>query len=84
MIVTALGPVTACRVLAPRWATMPTSEAVAASRTGRANRVGVPALYLSVEVETAIAEYRQLSSLMLPATLVNYTVTVDPVKNVAQ
>jgi RES domain-containing protein len=39
----------------------------------------MPALYLALEVETAIAEYQQLSSLMPPATMVNYTVTVDPV-----
>lgn len=79
MILTALGPVTAYRLHTPKWATMPTSGSGAAAVGGRANRVGVSALYLALEAETAIAEYQQLSSLMPPATLVNYTVTVDSV-----
>ena len=79
MILAALGPATAYRLHTPQWATMPTSGAGAAAVGGRANRIGVPALYLALEAETAIAEYQQLSSLMPPATLVNYTVKVDPV-----
>ncbi len=79
MIFTTLGPITAYRLLTPKWASMPTSGNGAATAGGRANRVGLPALYLALEAETAIAEYQQLSSLMPPATLVNYTVTVDPV-----
>lgn len=63
----------------PRWATAPTSGAGAAAHGGRANRPGVAALYLSLDSETAIREYQQLSSLMLPGTLVSYTVRVDPV-----
>jgi len=79
MIFTALGPITAYRLLTPMWATMPTSGNGAAVHGGRANRAGLPALYLALETDTAIAEYQQLSSLMPPATLVNYTVTIDPV-----
>lgn len=45
---------------------------------GRANRKGLPALYLTLEPETAIAEYQQLSPLIPPATLVNYTVSAEP------
>jgi RES domain-containing protein len=79
MILCALGPVTAYRMHAPRWAVMPTSGAGAAAHGGRANRPGTPALYLSLEAGTAVGEYRQLSSLVPPGTLVGYTVHVDPV-----
>jgi RES domain-containing protein len=79
MILATLGPVTAYRLHAPKWATMPTSGAGAASSGGRANRIGLPALYLALEADTAMAEYQQLSSLMPPATLVSYTVAVNPV-----
>ena len=79
MIFTALGPVTAYRLITPRWSVAPTSGDGAAVHGGRANRPGLPALYLALEPDTAIAEYQQLSSLMAPATIVNYTVTVDRV-----
>ena len=78
MILTALGTVTAYRFYMPKWATQPTSGAGAAAEGGRANRKGLPALYLALEAETAIAEYQQLSSLMPPAILVTYTVTAEP------
>jgi RES domain-containing protein len=79
MILTELGPVTAYRMHAPRWATAPTSGAGAAAHGGRANRPGVSALYLSLEPETAVREYQQLSPLMPPGTLVSYTVRLAPV-----
>jgi RES domain-containing protein len=63
----------------PRWATAPTSGAGAAAHGGRANRPGIPALYLALEPQTAIREYQQLSPLMPPGTLVSYTVQVAPV-----
>ncbi|MDP1690530.1 MAG: RES family NAD+ phosphorylase [Burkholderiaceae bacterium] len=63
----------------PRWATAPTSGAGAAAHRGRANRPGTPALYLTLEPETAVREYQQLSPLMPPGTLVSYTVRLAPV-----
>lgn len=79
MILTELGPVTAYRMHAPRWATAPTSGAGAATHGGRVNRPGTPALYLALEPETALHEYQQLSPLMPPGTLVSYTVRLAPV-----
>jgi len=52
MILAELGPLTAYRMHAPRWATAPTSGAGAAAHGGRANRPGVSALYLALEHET--------------------------------
>ncbi len=48
---------------------------------GRANRLGVPALYLSLTLETGARKYQQSSSLMPPGTLVCYEVTSAPVVN---
>jgi RES domain-containing protein len=79
MILAALGPVTAYRMHTPRWATAPTSGAGAAAYGGRANRPGLAALYLSLEPDTAVREYQQLSPLMPPGTLVSYTVSLAPV-----
>ena len=79
MILTELGPVAAYRMHTPRWASAPTSGTGAAAHGGRANRPGTPALYLSLETETAIREYQQLSPLMPPGTLVSYTVRVTPI-----
>lgn len=67
------------RVHTPRWAHAPLSGAGAARAGGRANRPGIPALYLSLELETALAEYRQLSPLMPPGLMVSYTVSLGPV-----
>ena len=47
------------RVLAPRWSHDPLSGAGAARYGGRWNAVGTPALYMSVELTTAVAEYEQ-------------------------
>lgn len=63
----------------PRWAHNPTSGAGAGTHGGRANRVGVNALYLSKESQTAVSEYQQLSSLMAPGTLVCYELDIGPV-----
>lgn len=66
----------AYRVHVPRWAFSPTSGAGAREHGGRLNRVGVDALYLSLEEQTALAEYKQLSALMPPGLIVSYTVSV--------
>lgn len=79
MILASLVSVTAYRMHTPKWAVAPTSGAGAALHGGRANRVGVEALYLSLDAQTAMREYQQLSPLMPPATLVAYTVTAAPV-----
>ncbi len=44
---------------------------------GRFNCPGVEALYLSVEPETALAEYQQGAAITPPATLVAYQVDID-------
>lgn len=46
---------------------------------GRANRKGMHALYLSLEIETALAEYRQLDALMPTALVVSDEVIIDTV-----
>lgn len=65
------------RMHTPRWAVTPTSGAGAAKYGGRFNRPGVPALYLSDETETAIAEYKQDLTLMPPGTLVQYELSLS-------
>ena len=72
MLRTKLGPRHFYRYLTPKWAYLPLSGAGAASGGGRFNRPGVEALYLSAEPDTALAEYRQGSSLPNPATLAAY------------
>ncbi len=47
------------KVLPPRWAHRPLSEAGAALRGGRFNEPGMPALYMSRQLMTAVAEYQQ-------------------------
>lgn len=79
MIVTRLQKTAAYRMLVPRWSVAPTSGEGAAKHGGRANRPGVEALYLSLDTETAVNEYQQVSSLLPPGTLVSYHLTVDPV-----
>ena len=58
---------------------MPLSGEGAAKHGGRANRPGVAVLCLALETETALREYRQLSPLLPPGTLVTYRVTVSRV-----
>lgn len=67
------------RYLTPKWAYLPLSGAGAASGGGRFNRPGVEALYLSAEPDTALAEYRQGSSLPNPATLAAYEIELADV-----
>ncbi|MGH7083873.1 MAG: RES family NAD+ phosphorylase [Acetobacteraceae bacterium] len=67
------------RFHSPNWAHLPTSSAGSAMNGGRFNRPGVEALYLSIEPETALAEYRQGATITPPGTLVAYRVDVDGV-----
>jgi len=64
----------AFRVHRPKWAWLPASGEGAASHGGRANRPGVPALYLALDQATALAEYMQGSTLLQPGTIVQYKV----------
>lgn len=79
MILTRLDSLAAFRMHLPKWAVAPTSGAGAARHGGRVNRPGVSALYLSLDVETAVKEYQQVSTLVPPGTLVSYLVTVSKV-----
>ena len=54
----------AYRVLTPKWGHAPTSGAGASQHGGRANRPGIDALYLSLDLPTALAEYQQIDPLM--------------------
>lgn len=58
---------------------MPLSGEGAARHGGRANRPGVAAIYLALELETAVKEYQQLSPLLPPGTLVTYQVTLETI-----
>ena len=60
------------RMLTVRWQAEPLSGAGAANMGGRWNRPGLPALYLSFDHGTAIAEFHQ--SLVRPGTLTAYDV----------
>jgi RES domain-containing protein len=78
MILTSLETV-AYRVHVPRWSFDPVSGAGAARFGGRLNRPGVPALYLSLETATALAEYQQLAPLLPPGVIVAYQVKLEQV-----
>lgn len=78
MILTAWAGV-AYRMHSPKWAVAPTSGAGAAKEGGRANRRGLPALYLSLDAPTAIDEYKQTSRLLPPGTVVSYSVQLSQV-----
>lgn len=79
MILTTLDHVVAYRMHMPKWAVAPLSGAGAAFHGGRANRIGVEALYLALDTDTAIREYQQVSTLLPPGTLVTYRVSASPV-----
>jgi RES domain-containing protein len=66
------------RVLAPRWAHQPLSGDGAARNGGRWNPKGIPALYLSADLTTAVAEYEQDVGIR-PGTFCAYDVKVDRV-----
>lgn len=68
----------------PKWAYAPTSGAGAATAGGRFNRPGVEALYLSLEVATALAEYTQTSLLLPPCTVCTYLVGLTSVVDLRQ
>jgi RES domain-containing protein len=57
------------RVFVPRYAGMPQSGMGAARQGGRFNRPGQEALYLSLETETALAEYQQDNPWIKPGTI---------------
>ncbi len=84
MILTDLKNQVVYRMHVPQYAVNPTSGEGAAIHGGRANRPGVQALYLALDASTAIAEYKQLSSLMKPGMLVNYEVTADRIVDFRQ
>ena len=79
MILTALEQVVAYRMHVPKWAVAPISGAGAGQHGGRVNRIGINALYLSLDVDTAVQEYKQVSPLLPPGTLVSYRVTAGPI-----
>jgi RES domain-containing protein len=66
------------RALSPYWAYRPLSGEGAARFGGRFNRLGRPALYLSLSVETALAEVNQAGALM-PTTVMAFAADLDPV-----
>lgn len=72
------GDVTLYRAFTPRWAAEPLSGAGAALSGGRFNRYDVAALYLSIELETAVAEYQQASPFLPPFTMVTYRASLPP------
>ena len=77
MILTALDQTLAYRMHTPKWAGSPTSGAGAALHGGRANRPGIAALYLALDIGTAIKEYQQVSTLLPPGTLVSYRLNLS-------
>lgn len=70
------------RVHAPRWAFSPLSGEGARLGGGRFNPLGMPALYLSADLVTAIDEYGQEIGLR-PGTFCAYGVNVEGVADLA-
>jgi RES domain-containing protein len=66
------------RALNPVWAREPLSGEGARRHGGRFNPKGVPALYTSLSISTAIREANQIGTLQ-PTTLVAYQSDLDPV-----
>ena len=81
MILTRLENLTAYRMHTPKWAVTPTSGAGAAKHGGRVNRPGVAAIYLALDIETAVKEYQQVSPLLPPGTLVSYQISIGMIAN---
>jgi RES domain-containing protein len=71
------------RFLTPKWSHVPLSGAGAASDGGRFNRPGTQALYLSRAPQTALAEYQQGASIVPPATLAAYKITLARVADLS-
>lgn len=78
MILTSLEAVV-YRVHQPKWSFAATSGAGAGTYGGRANRPGINALYLSLAMDTAVAEYRQLDALLPPGLIVSYKLSIAKV-----
>lgn len=76
MILTDLDLITAYRIHTPKWADSPVSGLGAALYGGRLNRPGVAALYLSLDTQTAINEFKGTSTLLPPGTLISYQISV--------
>lgn len=73
-------PATAFRAHNPLWSHSPESGHGAAVHGGRFNRVGLPALYLSLRYETAVLEAAQsFPHKMQPLTIVQYDVDCDDI-----
>ncbi|RRH89352.1 RES domain-containing protein [Mesorhizobium tamadayense] len=72
------------RYLTPRWASLPTSGAGAEIDGGRFNRSGVEALCLSRSTQTAPDEFKQGASVVPPATLAAYKITLAEVADLSQ
>lgn len=70
------------RMLAPKWAHDPLNGAGAALRGGRFNPPGMPALYMSEEFSTAVAEYEQDLGIR-PGTLCAYDVQCERIADLA-
>lgn len=63
----------------PRWSFTPLSGAGAAKTGGRFNRRGVPTLYLSLDIMTAVAECTQgLTRRLHPLTICEYDIDCAP------
>ncbi len=85
MILHTLPPATPLfRAYTPRWAFDPLSGAGAATAGGRFNRPGRPALYLALELATAVAEYRQSSPFAPPFTMITFLAELPPLVDVRQ
>ncbi len=69
---------TVYRALNPRWAREPLSGEGARLHGGRFNPKGMPALYTSLDVLTAVHEANQAGSLQ-PTVLVSYEADVEPI-----
>jgi RES domain-containing protein len=64
----------------PRWAHSPLSGEGAAVRGGRFNPQGVPALYVSLTLDTLLAEQGHgFANRLLPLTICSYDVDVDDI-----
>ncbi|MCE7033404.1 RES family NAD+ phosphorylase [Lysobacter sp. GX 14042] len=74
----------AYRMLTPRWSFQPLSGAGAAREGGRFNRPRTRALYLSLEPETAVAEFSQAEPLFSPGVLACFRIRVEQVADLRE
>ncbi|HVL09185.1 MAG TPA: RES domain-containing protein [Burkholderiaceae bacterium] len=66
----------------PRWAYAPTSGQGAAIAGGRFNRIGTPALNLSLDESTSAAEYKQDAPIADPYLMVSYQAKLPPLVDI--